>query len=48
MIQPKLISTIVKLTIESEKFERKLLEQVGFLTKKGFEHTRVGLYVYWY
>ncbi|MEP0212214.1 MAG: hypothetical protein ABJD66_03295 [Cellulophaga sp.] len=46
MIKSELISTIIELTVESEKFESQLLEQIELLTEKESEHTRVGLYVY--
>ena len=46
MIESELISTIIELTIEGEKFETQLFEQIELLTEKEFEHTSVGLYVY--
>lgn len=46
MIKSELISTILELTIEAEKFESQLFEQIELLTEKEYEHTGVGLYVY--
>ena len=46
MIKSELISTIIELTVENEKFESQLFEQLEFLTEKESEHTGVGLYVY--
>ena len=46
MIKSELISTIIELTVEAEEFESQLFEQLGLLTEKETEYTRVGLYVY--
>jgi hypothetical protein len=46
MIKSELISSIIELTIEAEKFENQLFEQIELLTEKESEHTGVGLYVY--
>lgn len=46
MIKSELISTILELNIEAEKFESQLFEQIELLTEKEYEHTGVGLYVY--
>lgn len=46
MIKSEFISNIVELTVEGEKFEELLFEQIRHLTEKEEEHTGVGLYVY--
>jgi hypothetical protein len=46
MIKSEFISNIIELTIEGEKFEDILFEQIRHLTVKEEEHTGVGLYVY--
>ena len=46
MIESALISEIIKLTVEGEKFENLLLEQINYLTIKEKEYTGVGLFVY--
>jgi hypothetical protein len=46
MIESALISEIIKLTVEGEKFENMLFEQINYLTIKEKEHTGVGLFVY--
>lgn len=46
MIKSEFISNIVELTVEDEKFEDILLEQIGHVTEKEVEHTGFGLYVY--
>jgi hypothetical protein len=46
MIKSELISNILELTVEGEKFESLLFEQIERLTEKESEHTRIGLYVY--
>jgi hypothetical protein len=46
MIKSELISTLIELTLESEKFESQLLKQMELLVEKESEHTGVGLYVY--
>lgn len=46
MIKSEFVSNIVELTVEDEKFEDILLEQIRHLTEKEVEHTGVGIYVY--
>ncbi|WP_375578510.1 hypothetical protein ABWH96_15980 [Marivirga tractuosa] len=46
MIQSELISEILELSVEGEKFEDLLFEQINYLTIKEEEHTGVGLFVY--
>jgi hypothetical protein len=46
MIKSEFVSNIVELTVEGEKFEDILFEQIRYLTEKEVEHTGVGLYVY--
>ena len=46
MIESALISEIIELTVEGEKFENMLFEQINYLTIKEKEHTGVGLFVY--
>lgn len=46
MILSELIATIIDLTIEGDKFETQIFEQIEFLTEKKHEHTVVGLFVY--
>jgi hypothetical protein len=46
MIKSEFVSNIVELTVEGEKFEDILFEQIRHLTEKEKEHTGVGLYVY--
>jgi hypothetical protein len=46
MIKSEFVSNIVELTVEGEKFEDILFEQIRHLTEKEVEHTGVGLYVY--
>lgn len=46
MIESDFISSIVQLTVEGEKFEDILLEQIRHLTEKEVQHTDVGLFVY--
>ena len=46
MIQSELISNIIEFTVEGEKFEDLLFEQIEHLSEKEKEHTGVGLYVY--
>ena len=46
MIKSELVSNILELTVEGEKFEEFLFGQIGHLTEKEEEHTGVGLYVY--
>jgi hypothetical protein len=46
MIDSELITEIIELTVEGEKFETLLFEQINHLTIKEQEHTGVGLLVY--
>ena len=46
MIKSELIENIIEMTIEGEKFESQLMSQVELLSENKFEHTNVGLYVY--
>jgi hypothetical protein len=46
MIISELVSNIIQLTVEGEKFEEILFEQIEHLTEREEEHTGVGLYVY--
>lgn len=46
MIKSEFVSNIIELTIEGEKFEDILFEQIRHLTEKEEEHTGVALYVY--
>lgn len=46
MIKWEFVSNIIELTIEDEKFEDILFEQIRHLIEKEEEHTGVGLYVY--
>jgi hypothetical protein len=46
MIKSELISEIIELTLEGEKYEDLLFDQIKYLTEKEEEHTGVGLYVY--
>ncbi len=46
MIESELISNILELTVEGEKFEALLYQQINHLTVKKKEHTGVGLFVY--
>jgi hypothetical protein len=46
MIDSELIKEIIELTVEGEKFETLLFEQINHLTIKDREYTGVGLFVY--
>lgn len=46
MIRSELVYNIIELTVEGEKFEDILFEQIRHLTEKEEKHTGVGLYVY--
>lgn len=46
MIDSELISEIIELTVEGEKFQNLLFEQLNHLTIKDQEHTGVGLFVH--
>ena len=46
MIDSELITEIIELTVEGEKFDTLLFEQINHLTIKEQEHTGVGLFVY--
>ena len=46
LIKSKLLSEVIKLTCEGEKYEDILFEQIKYLTERMEEHTGVGLYVY--
>jgi hypothetical protein len=46
MIDSELIKEIIELTVEGEKFETLLFEQINHLTIKEREYTEVGLFVY--
>ena len=46
MIESELISEIIDVTIEGEKYESQLNEQLNYLNEKEYEHTGTGLYVY--
>lgn len=45
MIKSELVLNIIELTVEGEKFEDILFEQIRHLTEKEEKHTGVGLYV---
>ena len=46
MLISELVSNILKLTVEGEKFEEILFEQIEYLTEREEQHSGVGLYVY--
>jgi hypothetical protein len=46
MIKSEFVSNIIGLSVEGEKFEDILHEQIRYLIEKEKEHTGVGLYVY--
>ena len=46
MIESEFILTIIEITIEGEKFENQILEQLNFLSEKNNEYTGVGIYTY--
>jgi len=46
MLKSELISDILELTVEGEKFEDLLFQQIDHLIIKEEEHTGVGLYVH--
>ncbi|MDA8901642.1 hypothetical protein OAD98_00145 [Flavobacteriales bacterium] len=46
MEKSELILSILKLTIEGEKYEKKISQQIQYLNVKDTEHTGIGLFVY--
>ena len=46
MIKSEFIGNIIEMTIEGEKFETQLMNQINLLTESKSEHTNVGIYIY--